>query len=187
MMTAEIGSQFGSRARREPRTNLFAMATIYADGASTPVRVRNLSPTGAMVEGAVLPKPGRRVRLCRGSLEVSAEIVWCNDGAAGLRFESAVTVADWLPRGRAIAPQQRIDEVFHHARVGVGVRGESPLVPNNCSSNTLGAVDLMRMKQAIESLAVQLADDADVVERYASKLQLLDMAAEALGKIASQR
>lgn len=183
-MTANIGSQFESKARREPRTNLFAMGTIYADGASTAVRVRNLSPTGAMVEGAVLPRPGGRVRLCRGSLEVSAQIVWCRDGAAGLRFDSAVTVADWLPRGRAIAPQQRSDEVFHQARVGGSVC--SPDAPT-CSPNKLGALDLIRMKQAIQSLALELAGDSAVVERYASKLQVLEMAAETLGKIATQR
>lgn len=184
MMTADIGSE-GSKARRELRTNLFAMGTIYVDGASTPVRVRNLSPAGAMIEGAVLPRSGRRVRLCRGSLEVSAEIVWCQDGAAGLQFESAVTVTDWLPRGRAIAPQQRIDEVFHQARAGVSVA--SPPAPPPGSGIKLGALDLTRMKQAIESLAVELASDPQVVERYASKLQVLDIAAETLGKIATQR
>lgn len=185
MMSAEARSEFESKARREPRTNLFAMGTIYADGGSAPVRVRNLSPTGAMVEGAVLPTPGGRVRLCRGSLEVSAKVVWCKDGAAGLRFESAVTVADWLPRGRAAAPQQRIDEAFHQARVEASVG--SPLAPPPCSANKLGALDLMRMKQAIEALAVELASDRDFVERYASKLQVLDMAAQILGRIATQR
>ena len=184
-MTADIGCEFDSKARREPRTNLFAMGTIYADGTSTPVRIRNLSATGAMVEGAVLPRAGARVRLCRGSLEVFAEIVWSKEGAAGLRFESAVTVADWLPRGRALAPQQRIDEIFHQARVGVSVG--SPLAPAHSSGDKLGALDIMRVKKAIESLAVELASDPDVVERYASKLQLLDMAAETLRKIATQR
>ena len=43
------------------------------------------------------------------------------------------------------------------------------------------------MKEAIESFAVELASDPDVVERYASKLQVLDLAAEAFGKIATQR
>lgn len=184
MMTAHIDFECGSKARREPRTNLFAMGTIYADGRSAPVRVRNLSPTGAMVEGAVLPTSGRRVRLCRGSLEVFAEIIWCKDGAAGLRFESAVTVADWLPRGRAIAPQQRIDEVFHQSRVGVSVT--APAQPP-WADGELGALDLMRMKQAMESLAIELASDSHALERYASKLQVLDMAAQALGKIANQR
>lgn len=185
MMTADIGSKCESKARRDLRTNLFAMGTIYADGASTPVRIRNLSITGAMVEGPVLPRSGGRVRLCRGSLEVSAEIVWCKDGAAGLRFETSVTVADWLPRGRTIAPQQRIDEVFHQARAGVSVA--SPSTPPHCSGNKLGVLDLTRMKQAIESLAVELASDPDVVDRYASKLQVLDITAETLGQIASQR
>lgn len=185
MITANIGSAFESKARRELRTNLFAMGTIYVDGASTPVRVRNLSPTGAMIEGAVLPRAGRRVRLRRGDLEVSAEIAWCKDGAAGLRFESAVTVAEWLPRGRAIGPQQRIDEVFHQARAGASV--PSPPQAPHCSGNKRNALDLTRLKQAIESLAVELASDPEIVGRYASKLQVLDMAAETLGKIASER
>lgn len=116
---------------------------------------------------------------------MSGEIVWCTEGAAGLRFESAVVVADWLPQGRAIASQQKIDEVFHQARVG-GSATASP-GPADCSGSKLGALDLMRIKEAMESLAVQLASDPGVIERYASKLQVLDIAAQALGKIATER
>lgn len=185
MMTAETNTPVQSQARREPRTNLFAMGTIYTDGGSAPVRIRNLSPTGAMVEGGVLPKPGAQVRLRRGSLEVQAKAAWCKDGAAGLRFDSPVTVAEWLPRGRALAPQQRIDDVFHQARVGACYL--TPNEPANPTSSRLGALELMRIQQAIESLAIELASDPSVVARYATKLQVLDIAAQALGKVASDR
>jgi len=60
--------------RVESRSNIFVMATIYAPGGSTPVRVRNMSRTGALVEAPVLPAAGSRVRLSRGSLTVVGDI-----------------------------------------------------------------------------------------------------------------
>jgi hypothetical protein len=169
-------------SQREARTHLFAMATIYTDTGSVPVKVRNLSSSGARVEGAVLPQVGAPVRLRRGRLEVCGEIVWCEAGAAGLRFESAVTVADWLPRGRSIAPQLRIDDVVHQARVHPSAASPSAAVDVPPSKPT--AIDLMRMKHAIDSLADDLANDPAVLERHGSKLQVLDAAAQLFAKLA---
>ena len=64
-MIAEVAEEFD--VRREPRTNMFVMATIYADTGSAPVKVRNLSSTGALIEGEVLPPLGATVRLRRAA------------------------------------------------------------------------------------------------------------------------
>lgn len=45
----EITEQDERVAPRQPRTNMFVLATIYADTGSAPARVRNLSPTGALI------------------------------------------------------------------------------------------------------------------------------------------
>lgn len=172
-----------TKARREPRTNLFAMATAYTDAGSMPVKVRNLSPTGAFIEGAVLPNEGDQIRLCRGSLQVAGEVVWCNDRGAGVRFSSAVTVADWLPRGRSAAPQQRVDEFVHSMR-------NSPHLPSAVAADSPASskptpFDLMRITRDLEALAEDLASDPVVAERHALKLQVLDVAAQALRKLAA--
>ena len=183
-MIADLIDQPLSESRRETRTNVFAMATVYTDTSSMPVKLRNLSSTGALAEGPVLPSEGARIRLCRGELEVLGEIVWSKDGSAGIRFEAAVTVADWLPRGRAIAAQQRIDEVVHQARTHSTV-APAPAPPSVPITNVT-VMDLLRLKQATESLAEALADDPHVVERHGSRLQVLDLIAQSLRKLVVQ-
>ncbi len=158
------------------------MATVYSDSGSTPIKVRNLSSTGARIEGAVLPMTGAQIRLRRGSLEVAGEIVWCRDGEAGVQFESNVTVSEWLPRGRAITAQQRIDEVVHQGRFPSAASRPTQVHVADTKPTQL---DLLRLKRAIEVLAEDLANDPSVFERHGHKLQVLDMAAGALRKLAT--
>lgn len=164
---------------------MFVMATIYAGTGSAPVKVRDMSSGGALIEGAVIPSPGTEVRLCRGSLNIMGEVVWCKDARAGLRFESNVSVADWLPSGRAPAAQQRVDELVQQAQASKIVHAapaDDPLKPREVT-----ALELTRLRRAIESLAEDLAEDKAIMERYASKLQTLDLAAQALRKLAAER
>ena len=183
-MIPDSDEHLASRPQRAARTNLFAMATVYADSGSMPVKVRNLSSTGARIEGSFLPAPGSQIRMRRGSLETAGEVVWCRDGAAGIRFVSDIAVADWLPRGRAIAPQQQIDEVVHQARFSSAVA--SPVAPLCVPDSQPTSLELMRLKRAIESLAEDLANDPGVMERHGLKLQMLDIAAGTLRKLATQ-
>jgi hypothetical protein len=46
------------------------------------------------------------------------------------------------------------------------------------------ALDFRRLARAIDALADELADDPAVVARYGTKLQALDMAGQALRKVA---
>ena len=184
-MIAEPVKPAMSDLRREPRTSLFVMATLYAASGSSPVKVRDLSSAGALIEAGVIPSPGTRVRLSRGSLNIMGEIVWCRGERAGLRFESSLSVAEWLPRERT--PQQRVDSIFHEAKAS---RAALPLPSDTQTTLTpskLSAVDLTQLRVAIESLAEDLAADADVMERHRSKLQSLDIAAQALRKLAAER
>ncbi|HEX9947586.1 MAG TPA: hypothetical protein VGA98_08605, partial [Allosphingosinicella sp.] len=52
--------------RVAPRTNLLLAATAEVGGRSLPVRIRNLSETGALIEGAGLPDAGMSLVLARG-------------------------------------------------------------------------------------------------------------------------
>ena len=119
-----------SENRLSARTNLFVMAAICGGLGSEPVKVRNLSPNGALIEGAVLPQTGTQVRLCRADLEVGGEIVWCKDGRAGLQFGSPVVVADWLPQGSANAGQQRVDQLVQKLKTSGASSSPSSAAPS---------------------------------------------------------
>ena len=176
-----------SEGRIERRTNMFVMASLVADAGSGPVKMRNLSAHGALVEGAVLPRAGSRFRLYRGELSIWGKVVWSDHGRAGLRFDSLAIVSDWLPRAQTNVAQQRIDDMISQMKTGrrSSAPSRAPIPVKEDASITPG--DLYRLKEAIESLAEDLAEDPSLVERFASKLQTLDIVAQTLDKLARLR
>lgn len=186
-MIAELMKPAHCEARREPRTSLFVMATLYADTGSSPVKVRDLSSVGALIEGGVIPPVGTSVRLCRGSFSITGRMVWCRGGRGGLRFESSISVAEWLPGGRGTVAQQRVDEIVQETKAAGTVPSFSSGHRSDDQSGKLTAFELTRLRTAIESLADDLAADPQVVKRHMTKLQTLDLAAQALRKLAGDR
>lgn len=184
-MTASSAKHVQLDARREQRTSLFVMATIYSAAGSAPVKIRDMSSRGALIEGAVIPPAGTEVRICRGSLSVISQVAWSKEGRAGLLFGSTVSVSDWLPGGRRPAHQERVDRMVQEVRA-LGVAAASPAAAVATGSSQVTALELTELRQAIEALADDLADDPAVLERHASKLQTLDLTAQILRKLAAE-
>ena len=78
------------------RTHLFVAARLSFASGSSPVHLRNMSPSGALIEGPVLPSRGEPATLRRGSLEVIVKVVWTTGRKAGVSFLYPVHVADWM-------------------------------------------------------------------------------------------
>ena len=173
--------------RRVPRTNLFVMATMHAGSRSVPVKVRNLSQYGALIEGSGLPESCAQVRLCRAELDVAGIVVWCAHGRAGLRFQTPVNVADWLPGGPAHAGQHRVDQLVQQVKSSGSASTTSQTDLEEAHSGDISVAELNSLRKAIETLAEDLAGDPAVVDRFGKKLQMLDIAAQTLGKIAASR
>jgi hypothetical protein len=165
-----------SELRVESRSNIFVMATMYAGGGSTPVRVRNMSRTGALVEAPALPAVGTSVRLSRGSLTVGGDIMWVSDGRAGLRFADSVTVTDWIPLGKRGSGQQLIDEIVHRARVS----GPAQPVPATVEI----ADEMVQLRQMLERVAEELAFDPAVLTQHGPALQMIEAVVQGLSKLA---
>jgi hypothetical protein len=159
---------------------MFILAAITAPSASGPVKIRNLSPSGALIEGATLPSTGERMELRRGANFVRGNVVWCQDGKAGLRFDGQVEVAEWM--SRADAGQQRVDRIVEQAKAGAA----TPSYPTETSVSRfadLAPADLRNLALALDSLADDLADDAAVVARLGAKLQSLDIVSQVLRRL----
>src|SRR5690242_16393713 len=95
----------GPSQRQSARKPVLLSATLEADGLRMPVRLRNLSEQGALVEGANLPGAGTRALFERGALRVGASIAWAGAGVAGVRFERLLDASEVLrhiavPRAR---------------------------------------------------------------------------------------
>lgn len=173
--------------RSESRNNLFVVAALSSASASGPVRIRNMSPHGALIEGPVLPPKGTSVRLSRGSLSVTGHIVWRRDNRAGVRFDSAISVGEWLPNGRAATGQQKVDEIVHTYKSQKAVGGAVAVPASDRASESLDVgSSLLHIRSALTAAAEELASDPFVAARHLRALQTIDVATQELDKLANR-
>lgn len=72
---------------RPPRHSLIRKGHLDAGGGPVPVRLRNISAGGAMLESKQAIPPGERVKLdLSAGVVLPATISWCRDGRIGLEF-----------------------------------------------------------------------------------------------------
>jgi hypothetical protein len=91
-MTANSVLKFVRSVLRGDRRRASRYDVALADGIVTgahtsAVTIRDLSLTGALIEGAGLPPAGAAVTLARGSFTVAATVAWADEARAGLTFD----------------------------------------------------------------------------------------------------
>ena len=97
--------------RDSPRLRVLINARIITTTHEQPVKLRDISAGGTLVESEHAFAAGKDVILRRGSSEVFARIVWANGNRCGLQFEEPMTEAELLgfihqpPKGPAPMPQ----------------------------------------------------------------------------------
>ncbi|WP_395001041.1 PilZ domain-containing protein [Sphingomonas sp.] len=90
--------------RRSRRSNVLMSASIELSGASLPVKLRNLSSDGALVEGDKLPVEGAEVLFRKAELSLVGRIAWVEGKRAGVAFAEplhANAVLRHIPTPRA--------------------------------------------------------------------------------------
>lgn len=189
---------------REPRKNLMLSAAIEAGPVSAPVRIRNMSAHGAMVDGPALPEEGSELLLKRLAVSVLARVVWSHSGRCGLRFSAKVCVEEWITGVRQVVPgaklgQLRVDAIQSALRDdngesspalrdcltgGGGHSVDSPdYVPRPFEVDRRIAQELAALADFLEAAAATLAGDADLIARHAETLQKLDIASATLSSL----
>jgi diguanylate cyclase (GGDEF)-like protein len=93
-LTAQAGlaTPSGFKVSRSPRTKMLRSARIAIDGAQGDVRIRDISPGGAMIDGIAIDGDPVGLEMQIELLEdqmVSARIRWAKDGKAGIEFAEA--------------------------------------------------------------------------------------------------
>ncbi len=71
------------RARRSP---VLLAASLEVAGVVTPVKLRNLSEDGALVEGDRLPLEGSTTFFERNDLRIKSRVAWVHGKLAGIAF-----------------------------------------------------------------------------------------------------
>jgi hypothetical protein len=159
---------------------MFVLATMTAETVSGPVKIRNMSAEGALIEGPALPRLSEHLSLRRGELAASGQVIWSAGGRAGLRFDHDVDVAAWLPVG---GRQQQVDQTFHAIKNGLSNVVSLPVAL--AGTSPLDKSELLDAATALDALADALAEDAGVVAGHLARLQALDVASQMLRRCAN--
>lgn len=166
--------------RRHDRTHLFLGALLCSKTGSCPVHVRNISPTGALIEGSIAPEKGETLVLKRGGLEASATIVWKVSRKAGIAFVRTIHVADWISK-RAIH-QDRVDDIIRTVRSGSAGSPAETGERGRLTPATIIEGELEALKNHLAELEHGLTADIVLVATH-PEIQLLDLALQSVERI----
>lgn len=104
--------------RRASRARLQVSATLQSIARDARVTVRNLSCTGAMVEGEDLPRAGRTVLFKRDGIEEMATIIWSEGGRCGLEFFEPISHDEVVRQSRSIPERPEAKPAPYYWRAG---------------------------------------------------------------------
>ena len=167
--------------RRHPRRHLFVAATLYSDMGAAPVRIRNMSQSGGLIEAPAIPDPGVAILLKRGSLEVAGQIAWRVDRKAGIIFSSAVNVSDWM--SRQVRHQERVDEIVSSLKSGG--QPDVTVDAENAFRVTSIVAELAALRSDLVQLGNGLASDSILVATH-PEIQFIDISIQRVDRIAGQ-
>ena len=174
-------------ARAAARASLYLAAALYCDGTSSPVKIRNISTTGALLEGATIPAEGSLVQLVRGGLIVHGLVAWASDCRCGLKFSGSVDVQQWRA-SPSNSEQQRVDEIVRLVKAGAVPLPVPPLSqiaePAQVRETSADlSADLRRASKLLEVLGGVLASDPELVMQHGTALQNLDIAMQVIAAV----
>lgn len=93
--------------RRSRRSPVLLAASIEVGGTPVPVKLRNLSEEGALIEADSLPSEDSTVFFCRNELRVKSRVAWVAGQFAGVAFNRPLKREELLrnvPKPRQQAP-----------------------------------------------------------------------------------
>lgn len=166
--------QSDSDNRSQNRSNVFLSASLLVDATSVPVRVRNMSRRGALLDGSSLPESGAKVRLVRGELTAEGNIAWHRDGQAGIRFAGEIDVGSWVKKVGHTG-QQRVDTAMAALR-------RHQAVPDFDSQKP----SLERISLELQVICDRLAGSPTMTIEFGEELVKLDTLTQTLRQLAGK-
>ena len=162
--------------RAAVRSNVFLSAVLLSQRQTQPVRVRNISSVGALVDGADLPVGGDPVTLIRGPLRAEGQVAWRRENQCGLRFTAAIVLDDWVSRVEH-AGQRRVDQMISLIRGPQIAGNQRPVLAHKLDTLDFIARDL-------SELCDRLANLPDFVADQGAELLRLDAISQRLNQLA---
>jgi len=184
-----VGTAEDNRSgRRWHRSKLLLAATIEAAGMKSPVRIRDLSEGGALLEGPAFPLVGTVFTLTRLAVQIEAKVVWHKPPKCGVEFQGQISIPEWISGkpGPANFGQARVDAVQAAVRAGtlmpsVASADDAPVDLDGLEERI--GTELTRIRGLLEAISSELSNDHDVVQRHSAVLQNFDLASQILGHL----
>jgi hypothetical protein len=171
--------------RGQTRSSMFLAAVLRSGTEQAPVKVRNMSPNGALIETSVTPIAGSKIDLIRGSLIARGTVMWASTGRCGIRFTSEISVKDWLaPPNKA--EQQRVDDMVAVVKSGGASPRDDRGEPSGPRSQEQLVDDLHSVLRLMHDLEDDLVHSHETLKRHAIKLQNLDIAMQMLRAVSAE-
>ena len=111
-----------SQNRRSRRSPVLLAASVEVAGVPEPVKLRNLSQEGALIEGDRLPLEGTSTFFQRNELRVKSHVAWVQGRFAGVAFARPLMKEEVLRN--VASPRARVQPEFR--RPGLACRPLSP-------------------------------------------------------------
>jgi hypothetical protein len=132
-----IGEDGASR-RGSIRNRVLLVAKLVTPARDIDVRIRDVSATGAQVEGADLPRPGSDVILKRGAFQGFARVIWSSGSNAGIQFDEPFDETELMIKLRGV-PRSAEPDPGRHRRPGFSRHESHPAL-----SDGRGWIDSIR-------------------------------------------
>jgi hypothetical protein len=175
------GTESDPHQRASERSNVFLGATLYTEARSFPVRIRNLSAGGALLDGVDLPREGSFISLRRGHLAADGQVAWQTDDLRGVHFNSAIDVKEWV-KPRVHAGQQRVDMTVAAVRKAKRQALPGRLTGPSPHFDTMGSIIA-----ALEQICERLAGSPKLTDDLAEELVRLDSIIHSLRHLSSSK
>lgn len=176
-----------AEGRDQARSSMFIAAVLRSGSEQVPVKVRNMSLNGALIETPLAPPTGTEVQLIRGALVASGTVMWSYDNRCGLRFTSNISIKQWL-EAPSKAEQQRVDEIVSLVKAGAipgALNGRHK--PGSKKAYESQLVDsLSEVVKLLRHLEGDLCSSPETLERHGPSLQNLDIAMQVVNAVLSE-
>lgn len=161
--------------RKAERVNTLLAADALIGNTCWPVRIRNISSTGVMVETAVKVDVKSSILIKRGTLHVAGEIVWRRDGVFGVRFFEPADVAPWL----GISSREAVASIDQCAQSGI----QASASLSEAALTRRIAEEIAYAERLVSAVASSLSEDPILRVRYCGRVQELSIAADMLNQL----
>ena len=158
--------------RGEGRANVFLSAVLNTGTQALPVRIRNISPHGALIDGPSIPAARVQVLLVRGGLSAAGQIAWREKDQAGISFDETVETSAWVARV-GHPGQQRVDDIV------AAIKRSDPHLQNSVEDEQ----SLKELSATLDEICERLGALPEITTALGEELVRLDAVAQSLRRI----